>query len=686
MMGSFLANVTKVSKMHSPTYLASNSAGTSDPNTYTHTTPSNTIRSSTSDLPLVSPSTHSLDGAAMTHHRQIVTNTVVNRQSLFSGSSSRGTNSLTNSYPWEMGNADHQGLMRKHLDARQKANSVGYGRNQQETNPSSYESMILQHERQLSRGRRTSHNVSTLPSRSASHDPGYYFRDPQFGMSLAGGNPNVQHSDITSVPSSQNGDIGTSNASDVYPIYRRARSSPPRITDIPSSYLIDNDKLMRNHVYPEDYNNKAPVNLSSNSSSGNEEKSAMTMAAVSAERCTDWVSDSTECIKQNDLRNDNHYSLKDAGDTGSPSESEGKKKGTKRERSNEKRGNFTAGQPSSGEDSAAASCGSTPLMEGEGDDSSNSSDKDNVSHPNAVTSHADKRGNEKESKTKRVHYQDHKLSAKNIKHHQKQNRRLQRSPMKLVQSMSNAFQKPLKSKKQKTAKHGGGEEFEEKDDENGSKNNGASDSNNSGEWTRSSSNTPSPPTSFGSVGSNDNSSSTDPSSTDPSTDTQQTMSTHFPKPFWKKRFCEDSGENSSTSQQAHDSSHFSTSSKVKSQSDLETSTNSSGIGMEETHHLGKRRKIEIYEEDATNSYAGKKQNESKTREMEVESQYSSNHGSSLEDLSRRSSPVSEKEGVNEFEKEQQQRSNDSSPGVPNFTEASNTISTDSGHDSREVSD
>merc|ERR1712051_584355 len=225
---------------------------------------------------------------------------------------------VTNSYPWEMGNTDHQGLMRKHLDARQKANSVGYGRNPQET-PSSYESMMMfNNERQISRGRRSSHNVSTLPSRSASHDPGSYFRDPQFGM-MYGGNPNVQYSDITSVPSSQNGDIGTSNASDVYPIYRRARSSPPRITDIPSSYLIDNDKLMRNHVYPEDYNNKAPVDLSSNSSSGNEEKSAMTMAAVSAERCTDWVSDSTECIKQNDLRNDNHYSLKDAGDTGSPS-------------------------------------------------------------------------------------------------------------------------------------------------------------------------------------------------------------------------------------------------------------------------------------------------------------------------------------------------------------------------------
>ena len=687
MMGSFLANVTKVSKMHSPTHLASHSGGTGDPNTYTHTTPSNTIRSSTSDLPLVSPTTHSLDGAAMTHHRQIVTNTVVNRQSLFSGSSSRGTNSVTNSYPWEMGNTDHQGLMRKHLDARQKANSVGYGRNPQET-PSSYESMMMfNNERQISRGRRSSHNVSTLPSRSASHDPGSYFRDPQFGM-MAGGNPNVQYSDITSVPSSQNGDVGTSNASDVYPIYRRARSSPPRITDIPSSYLIDNDKLMRNHVYPEDYN-KAPVNLSSNSSSGNEEKSAMTMAAVSAERCTDWVSDSTECIKKNDLGNDNHYSLKDAGDTGSPSESEGKKKGTKRERSNEKRGNFKAGHPSSGDDSAAASCGSTPPMEGEGDDSSNSSDKDNVPHP-PVTSHADKRGNDKESH-KRVHYQDHKLSAKNIKHHQKQNRRLQRSPMKLVQSMSTAFQKPVKSKKQKTAKHnGGGEEFEEKDDENGSKNNGASDSNNSGEWTRSSSNTPSPPTSFGSVGSNDNSSSTDPSSTDPSTDAQQTMSTHFPKPFWKKRFCEDSGENSSTSQPAHNSSQqslFSAGSNAKSQSDLETSTNSSGIGMEETQHLGKRRKIEIYEEDATNSYVGNKQNEAKTREMEVESQYSSNHGSSLEDLSRRSSPSSVKEGVNEFEKEQQQqRSSDSSPGVPNFTEASNTISTDSGHDSREVSD
>merc|ERR1711974_235240 len=82
--------------------------------------------------------------------------------------------------------------------------------------------------------------------------------------------------------------------------------------------------------------------------------------------------------------------------------------------------------------------------------------------------------------------------------------------------------------------------------------NGTSDSNgdNNGngpsEWTRSSSNTPSPPTSFGSVGSNDNSSSTDPSSND----THQQMSTHFPKPFWKKRYCEDSSE--SSTQQSHD--------------------------------------------------------------------------------------------------------------------------------------
>merc|ERR1711981_754648 len=68
------------------------------------------------------------------------------------------------------------------------------------------------------------------------------------------------------------------------------------------------------------------------------------------------------------------------------------------------------------------------------------------------------------------------------------------------------------------------------------------------EWRveRSSSNTPSPPTSFGSVGSNDNSSSTDPSSND----THQQMSTHFPKPFWKKRYCEDSSE--SSTQQTHD--------------------------------------------------------------------------------------------------------------------------------------
>merc|ERR1719273_782822 len=44
------------------------------------------------------------------------------------------------------------------------------------------------------------------------------------------------------------------------------------------------------------------------------------------------------------------------------------------------------------------------------------------------------------------------LAQKNIKQHQKINRRLQRSPMKLVQKKSTEFQKPRKSKKAKTPK------------------------------------------------------------------------------------------------------------------------------------------------------------------------------------------------------------------------------------------
>merc|ERR1712088_830090 len=128
----------------------------------------------------------------------------------------------------------------------------------------------------------------------------------------------------------------------------------------------------------------------------------------------------------------------------------------------------------------------------------------------------DKRETE-EKQHKRVHYQDHKLSAKNIKQHQKINRRLQRSPMKLVQKKSTEFQKPRKSKKAKTPKRHSNETEAEnnasKNNVNGaSDSNGTSDSNGEGnssngngtsdQWTRSSSNTPSPPTSFGSVGSN----------------------------------------------------------------------------------------------------------------------------------------------------------------------------------------
>merc|ERR1711992_385100 len=155
----------------------------------------------------------------------------------------------------------------------------------------------------------------------------------------------------------------------------------------------------------------------------------------------------------------------------------------------------------SGEDSTVASCGSTPPMAGASDYSKNSSDTDTESRsPASNTPQSDKRDNKKDQH-KRVHYQDHKLSAKSIKQHQKQNRRLQRSPMKLVQGKPAGFQKPIKSKKLKASKHHGKEAFDVKKEEI-SKNNG----NGNSEWTRSSSNTPSPPTSFGSVGSNDNSS------------------------------------------------------------------------------------------------------------------------------------------------------------------------------------
>merc|ERR1719445_204047 len=158
------------------------------------------------------------------------------------------------------------------------------------------------------RGRRMGPtNAGNLPNRSASHDPGgSYLMSQQMN----------QYPEIPSVPSSNNGDgIGTSNASDSYQIYRRARSSPPRLTDIPPNYIAQIDRSV--NAYQIDYNKGGPVNLSSNSSSGNEghSNSTMTMAAVSAERCTDRVKDSRICVQKNELIKDNHYSIKDVEKT-----------------------------------------------------------------------------------------------------------------------------------------------------------------------------------------------------------------------------------------------------------------------------------------------------------------------------------------------------------------------------------
>merc|ERR1719238_1332196 len=175
---------------------------------------------------------------------------------------------------------------------------------------------------------------------SASHDPaGSYLMNQQMN----------QYPEIPSVPSSNNGDIAASNASDSYQIYRRARSSPPRLTDIPPNYIAQIDRSM--NAYQIEYNKGAPVNLSSNSSSGNEghSNSTMTMAAVSAERCTDWVKDSRICVQKNELIKDNHYSMKDVEKTETADQPKRKEKGN----------GFVGGQ-SSGDDSTAASCGSTP--------------------------------------------------------------------------------------------------------------------------------------------------------------------------------------------------------------------------------------------------------------------------------------------------------------------------------------
>merc|ERR1712126_72629 len=419
------------------------------------------------------------------------------------------------------------------------------------------------------RGRRMGPtNVGNLPNRSASHDPGgSYLMSQQM-------NP---YPEIPSVPSSNNGDgIGTSNASDSYQIYRRARSSPPRLTDIPPNYIAQIDRSV--NAYQIEYNKGGPVNLSSNSSSGNEghSNSTMTMAAVSAERCTDWVKDSRICVQKNELIKDNHYSIKDVEKTDTADQGEMK---------SEKRSNYPGGQ-SSGDDSTAASCGSTPPTVEGSDDSKNSSDTDSPDNDASATMKQDKPKTD-EKHHKRVHYQDHKLSAKNIKQHQKINRRLQRSPMKLVQNKSTEFQKPNKTKKVKKAKHHNKESGNEKDasksnTNGGSDSNGTSDSNGNGngtsdQWTRSSSNTPSPPTSFGSAGSNDNTSSIDPSSS--STEGLQVMSSHFPKPFWKKRFCEDEASSHQSNDNIQSTININ---ETKSKSDDSDTNKSSGSGGEET--------------------------------------------------------------------------------------------------------
>jgi len=334
----------------------------------------------------------------------------------------------------------------------------------------------------------------------------------------------------------------------------------------------------------------------------------------------------------------------------------------------EKRGNYPGGQ-SSGDDSTAASCGSTPPTVEGSDDSKNSSDTDSPDNEATATIKQDKPKTD-EKHHKRVHYQDHKLSAKNIKQHQKINRRLQRSPMKLVQNKSTEFQKPQKSKKVKKAKHHNKESGNEKDasksnTNGGSDSNGTSDSNGEGngsngssngngtsdQWTRSSSNTPSPPTSFGSGGSNDNTSSIDPSSS--STEGLQVMSSHFPKPFWKKRFCEDEASTHQSNDNIQSTININ---ETKSKSEDSDTNKSSGSGAEETQQTtpAKRRRLST----------GKYQHDDEiTQETDL--------CNPNEDINSR-----RRKGVKD------NSSSETSSRTTSPNERSQAISTDSGHESR----
>ena len=119
------------------------------------------------------------------------------------------------------------------------------------------------------------------------------------------------------------------------------------------------------------------------------------------------------------------------------------------------------------------------------------------------------------------------------------------------------------------------------------------DRNNLGGWIRSNSNTPSPTTSLGSVGSTDHS-----SSSDPNTNTHQPIPSHFPKPFWKKRYCEDSNE-LCAQQTSDDSQQINNSNEAKVNAENHVTIDRNCITFDEKQHQRKRRKIHRYIEDAS---------------------------------------------------------------------------------------
>lgn len=113
--------------------------------------------------------------------------------------------------------------------------------------------------------------------------------------------------------------------------------------------------------------------------------------------------------------------------------------------------------------------------------------------------------------------------------------------------------------------------------------------------SRSSSNTPSPPASSGSVGSIDTALSTDVSSDD----NHHEITPQIPRPFWKKRYCKSSNE--SSTQQIHDKlNHTVLIDGVNGESNDTNNNNPSSIGTEETQeNQVKRRKVERCTDNAT---------------------------------------------------------------------------------------